>query len=181
MFCFSAFGENVRFHSGFSFRIWAPVLWCFVFQHLALVTFEPFGRLWRPLGLPLGPPGIEFLRFFGSRLGRPKWPLRFCSNTMKQMVLGLFFRRGWLAEIDTSEPLCSQTHVLYLFLRVSANAFWSQIALIVRILMFHLGFAASFSGLFGRRLWPSGWLAPAGWPADRLHGRPAGCWWEHSG
>ena len=35
MLCFPAFGENVRFHSGFSVRIWAPVLWCFVFQHLA--------------------------------------------------------------------------------------------------------------------------------------------------
>ena len=45
MLCFPAFGENVRFHSGFSFRIWAPVLWCFVFQHLALVCFRFFWLL----------------------------------------------------------------------------------------------------------------------------------------
>ena len=73
--CFSAFGENERFHSGFSFRIWAPVLWCFVFQRLALVICEPLGRLWRRLGLPLGlvgPPWARdrFCRFFGLPLWR---------------------------------------------------------------------------------------------------------------
>ena len=92
MLCFPAFGENVRFHSGFSFRIWAPVLWCFVFQHLALVICEPFGRLWHRLGLPLGLVGPPWARdrfccFFGSPLCRPKWSHGFFPNTQKQMVL----------------------------------------------------------------------------------------------
>ena len=111
---FPAFGENVRFHSGFSFRIWAPVLWCYVFQHLALVIFEPFGRLWRRLGLPLGlvgPPWAtdRFCRFFGSPLCRPKWSHDFCPNAQKQMVLGLFMRKGRFVEIVASGPLCSES------------------------------------------------------------------------
>ena len=113
MLCFPTFGENERFHSGFSFRIWAPVLWCFVFQHLALVICEPFGRLWHRLGLPLGLVGPPWARdrfccFFGSPLCRPKLSHGFFPNAQKQMVLGLFMRKGRFAEIVASEPLCSE-------------------------------------------------------------------------
>ena len=123
---FLTFGENERFHSGFSFRIWAPVLWCFVFQHLALVICEPFGRLWRRLGLPLGlvgPPWARdrFCRFFGLPLWRPKWSHGFCPTAQKQMVLGLFMRKGRFAEIVASEPLCSESNCFLEFIATSGG------------------------------------------------------------
>ena len=102
-------GKTCVFIRGFPFKFWAPLLWCFVFQHLALVVLETFDRLWCRLGLPLGlvgPPRAkdDFSWFFGSPLVRPTWPFECRLNTEKQAVFGAFMRKGWSPEIATSEP-----------------------------------------------------------------------------
>ena len=150
MLCFPTFGEDKRFHSGFSFRIWAPVLWCFVFQHLALVMFEPFGRLWHRLGLPLGLVGPPWARdrfccIFGSPLCRPKWSHGFFPNPQKQMVLGLFMRKGRFAEIVASEPLCSEGSCFVEFFENSGRRLLAQNGLVDANLEVSLGVSNVFS------------------------------------
>ena len=124
MFCFPAFGENVRFHSGFSFRIWAPVPWCFVFQHLALVCFRFFGLLWCCLGWPLGPAALvgllwareRFFQIFGSARLRPTWSHECCPNAQKQAVFWQFVHKGRCAEIvgsDLGPTECNYFPVLF--------------------------------------------------------------------
>ena len=132
--CFPASGETCAFSFGFFPSKWCSfslvLLWRFVCRLLALFFFWLVGYLCGRLGLALCSPGLvgpprardHFGRFFGSPLWRPKWSHGFCRNIQKQMVLGLFMRKGQLAEIISCEPPCSESSC---FLECFCEFWWA--------------------------------------------------------
>ena len=157
MLCFPVFGERRAFSLGlFPSKLCSFVLvlpWCFVFHYLALFFFRLVGCFWRRLGLPLGCPGLvgppwagdRFCCFFGSPLCRPTWSHGFFPNAQKQMVLGLFMRKGQFAEIIASEHLCSEGSCFLEFFKNSGRRLLAQNGLVDANLEVSFGVSPVFS------------------------------------
>jgi hypothetical protein len=174
--CFPASGETCAFSFGFFRTKWCSfsllLLWRFVCRLLALFFFWLVGCLCGRLGLALGSPGLvgppwtrdHFGCFFGSPLWRPKWSHGFCRNAQKQMGLGLFMRKGRLAESLHASLSVPKAAVFSNVFAILAGTFWFKMSLLAPNWGFHSVFLLFCSVPFVGSFWVllTGWSA--GWP-----------------
>ena len=96
------FEFGLRYSGGLFFYIWRSS-----FVSLLVAVGVVLDCLWVWSGRP--GPGTVFVVFLDCRLGAQNGHMDSTQLYKKQMVLGLFMRKGRFAEIVASEPLCSES------------------------------------------------------------------------